>query len=350
MSGMDLNAMSAASTRFGELDPDMGDYVRLQFAISAYLSAVGQKAGTLEVIDAYVNSEPGKSWADAYAPIPAPSVAEAAEPVAWQHRSQFFNKDSQVLCAWSDWDDGKASDQLKARCSAGFGNFEERPLFTHPAPSPVVPSGLEALEPAAFANAAFFTERRAEFEQNGTVVEARPRGMCMHPLYSADAIAALIAERDEAKRWRQEVEALSAQWMEETGQAYAYVGIRDYAAVKERAETAERALSAALTRIAEIEGETIERIAKANERLPNIETPLMGGDNLAICLCSFFDDGDKETEDDTGWSQRARDGYEEVIKAIRDHYSATIRSSATKQEKADAATLRALADRKEGDA
>ena len=273
------------------------------------LTTVGQKAGAVEaiagIIDSYKSRQRTDDTADEMAAailalIPAPSVAEAAEPVAWQHRSQFFNKDSQVLCAWSDWDDGKASDQLKARCSAGFGNFEERPLFTHPAPSPVVPSGLEALEPAAFANAAFFTERRAEFEQNGTVVEARPRGMCMHPLYSADAIAALIAERDEAKRWRQEVEALSAQWMEETGQAYAYVGIRDYAAVKERAETAERALTAALNRIAEIEGETIERCAKIAEA----EAKAVDGRNA-----------------DRYWQSK--------------RIAAAIRSSATKQEKAE---------------
>ena len=46
----------------------------------------------------------------------------------------------------------------------------------------------------------------------------------------------------------------------------------------------------------------------------------MRGDNLAIVLCIAFDDGNRETEDESGWSQAARDGYEEVITAIRDHY------------------------------
>lgn len=68
-------------------------------------------------------------------------------------------------------------------------------------------------------------------------------------------------------------------------------------------------------------------LKKANERLPGVETPLMRGDNLAVCLCSFFDDGDKETEDDTGWSEAARRGYEEVIAAIRRHYTNTIRAA-----------------------
>ena len=68
----------------------------------------------------------------------------------------------------------------------------------------------------------------------------------------------------------------------------------------------------------------VEALTKANERLPGIKTPMMGGDNLAVLLCSFFDDGDKDTEDDDVWGQRARDGYEEVIAAIRAHYAATL--------------------------
>ena len=51
-----------------------------------------------------------------------------------------------------------------------------------------------------------------------------------------DALSAERERREKAEAWRAEVEALSAEWMEETGQAYCYVGIRDYAAVKERAD------------------------------------------------------------------------------------------------------------------
>lgn len=81
----------------------------------------------------------------------------------------------------------------------------------------------------------------------------------------------------------------------------------------------------------ELDTVTVERceraIVKANERVPGIETPLMRGDNLAIILCSTFDDGERDTEDDSGWSQAARDGYNEVIKAIREHYAAALRAA-----------------------
>ena len=45
----------------------------------------------------------------------------------------------------------------------------------------------------------------------------------------------------------------------------------------------------------------------------------MGGDNLAITLCSHFDDGE-EHDNEHGWSNAAHDGYMEVIEAIRKHY------------------------------
>lgn len=65
----------------------------------------------------------------------------------------------------------------------------------------------------------------------------------------------------------------------------------------------------------------IDRIRKAlkqaHDYLPGIETPMMKGDNLAILICTIFDDGD---DDDTGWSKSANIGYKETITAIRDHY------------------------------
>lgn len=107
-----------------------------------------------------------------------------------------------------------------------------------------------------------------------------------------DAIAALIAERDEAKRERDELRAAD----------------RDHAAARagfekrhtERAETAERDLSAALNRIAEIEGETREACAKIAEA----EAKAVDGRNA-----------------DRYWQSK--------------RIAAAIRSSATKQEKAD---------------
>lgn len=66
-----------------------------------------------------------------------------------------------------------------------------------------------------------------------------------------------------------------------------------------------------------------QAIREANERLPGIETPLMRGDNLAVTLCTLFDDGEPP-DDDTGWSLAATAGYEEVIGAIRGHYAAAV--------------------------
>lgn len=64
--------------------------------------------------------------------IPAPSVAEAAEPVAWRYRWK------KGIGEWKGW--------MTAHPPT-WKDFEIQPLFTHPAPSPVVPSGLEALVP-----------------------------------------------------------------------------------------------------------------------------------------------------------------------------------------------------------
>jgi hypothetical protein len=67
-------------------------------------------------------------------------------------------------------------------------------------------------------------------------------------------------------------------------------------------------------------------VDKAGDRVGNIETPLMRGDNLAVTLCTHFDDGGP-SDDDTGWSDAAVAGYEQVAAAIRSHYSAAIRGT-----------------------
>lgn len=70
-------------------------------------------------------------------------------------------------------------------------------------------------------------------------------------------------------------------------------------------------------------GVTLRRL---HETLPSISTPKMHGDNLAIILCTAFDDGG-DADDDTGWSEAAQAGYEEVIAAIQQHYDAAILSA-----------------------
>lgn len=79
----------------------------------------------------------------------------------------------------------------------------------------------------------------------------------------------------------------------------------------------------------EMDRETLEKVEKAiciaNETVMCLETPAMKGDNLAVSLCSYFDDG-SYTEDDTGWSDAARKGYEDVKTVISAHYAAAIRA------------------------
>jgi hypothetical protein len=63
--------------------------------------------------------------------------------------------------------------------------------------------------------------------------------------------------------------------------------------------------------------EAVRQLDRAIERIMGIETVPMGGDNLAILLCSHFDDPDDGSElDDTGWSQSATDAYDEVKQEI----------------------------------
>ena len=52
--------------------------------------------------------------------------------------------------------------------------------------------------------------------------------------------------------------------------------------------------------------------------LAGIEVPQMEGDNLAVTLCSYFENPDQE-EDEQGWTPDSIKGYEEVMAAIRDH-------------------------------
>lgn len=68
-----------------------------------------------------------------------------------------------------------------------------------------------------------------------------------------------------------------------------------------------------------------QAISTANLRLGGIETTLMHGDNLAVTLCTHFDDG-ADSDDDTGWSPSAIAGYQEVTDAICEHYTAAIRA------------------------
>lgn len=64
---------------------------------------------------------------------------------------------------------------------------------------------------------------------------------------------------------------------------------------------------------------------KLRERLGGVSSPEMNGDNLAITLCSHFDDPDDEDgADDSGWSTAAVNGCNSTLDAIHALYLATL--------------------------
>ena len=63
---------------------------------------------------------------------------------------------------------------------------------------------------------------------------------------------------------------------------------------------------------------------RVHDEIGGIETPCMGGDNLAVTICSYFNDPDQHEDDETGWGKTATNAWEEVEKAIQDHYEPTI--------------------------
>ena len=57
--------------------------------------------------------------------------------------------------------------------------------------------------------------------------------------------------------------------------------------------------------------EAHRELDRAIERIMSIEIDQMSGDNLAVTLCSYFEDADDESEaDDCGWKQSAIEAYE----------------------------------------
>ena len=115
--------------------------------------------------------------------IPAPSVAEAAEaaePVAFMdEEGNLFAKSNMPI-----------AEILRALPTPPVGR-KLLPLYTHPAPPPVVPSGLEAL----VERLRMLASGKAAVNSNGDV-DAR----WFYGSFSdaANALATLIAERDEA--------------------------------------------------------------------------------------------------------------------------------------------------------
>lgn len=65
-----------------------------------------------------------------------------------------------------------------------------------------------------------------------------------------------------------------------------------------------------------------ELVERLDRTLGGVTVPnLMHGDNLAITLCTAYDNPDQDTDDETGWTPDAISGQEAVLSAIRAHYA-----------------------------
>jgi hypothetical protein len=69
-----------------------------------------------------------------------------------------------------------------------------------------------------------------------------------------------------------------------------------------------------------------DTLAGLHETLGGVTVPnIMHGDNLAITLCTAYDNPDQDADEETGWTPDAIAGQEAVLAAIRDHYDPAIK-------------------------
>jgi hypothetical protein len=81
----------------------------------------------------------------------------------------------------------------------------------------------------------------------------------------------------------------------------------------------------------EISGE----LDRAVDRIMGVEVAAMNGDNLAVTLCTAFDDPDQEADSEEGWTPAAIEGYEQVCAAIRALFDPVVQSLAALQSPTD---------------
>jgi hypothetical protein len=104
---------------------------------------------------------------------------------------------------------------------------------------------------------------------------------------------------------------LVAQWMIGVGLATGH------------GDTIEDLLAEARPQIAELTARISKmesKIARAHQSVGSIQTARMGGDNLSIVLCSFFDKSDEPIDEEYGWGESAVNGCNEVLAALKEHY------------------------------
>lgn len=70
-------------------------------------------------------------------------------------------------------------------------------------------------------------------------------------------------------------------------------------------------------------------VMRAADSVMGIETDGMRGDNLAITLCSYFEDFADSPPGENGWSEEVTEKYEAVKDAICDHFRDAIRARTT---------------------
>lgn len=91
----------------------------------------------------------------------------------------------------------------------------------------------------------------------------------------------------------------------------------------------------------------LRKLDRAIDRIMGIEIEAMGGDNLAVVLCSHFDSDDGSEPDDNGWSDSAINAYEEIKQEIagkfvpvREAMLAAVRQAMEAERKAVVAWIR----------
>jgi len=74
-----------------------------------------------------------------------------------------------------------------------------------------------------------------------------------------------------------------------------------------------------------------EALERAKQKLGHVSVDAMNGDNLAVALCTHFDDGEGD-EDEHGWTEAATAGCDATLKAIHAMYANVLRTALGNKE------------------
>lgn len=79
----------------------------------------------------------------------------------------------------------------------------------------------------------------------------------------------------------------------------------------------------------------LEDARRLRTKLGFVSVPLMRGDNLAVTLCTEFDNPDQEADGDTGWTPDAIEGCDTTLDAIHALYAPTIAAFIAEAKRAE---------------